>query len=165
MSLAARLLPYPALSLGVAGLWIVVASSYTLNSLLVGLSLGFVLPLGLRGFLEDVPRIHKPFLALRLFLRVCGDIFIANWQVARQVLGPIDRLRPGFVTVPLDTRDPFVATLLGSIVSLTPGTVSIEIDTEAGTLFAHALNVPDEQATIATIKRRYEAPLREIFEC
>ncbi len=165
MSLFARLVPHPALTLGVAGLWLVVASSYTLNSLLVGLFLGLLLPFSLRAFLEDVPRIRKPLLALRLFLRVCGDIFIANWQVARQVLGPIDRLRPAFVTVPLDTRDPFVATLLGSIVSLTPGTVSIEIDTEAGTLFVHALNVADEKVTMATIKARYEAPLREIFGC
>jgi multicomponent K+:H+ antiporter subunit E len=165
MSIFARLFPHPALTLGVAGLWVVVASSYTLNSLLVGLVLGFILPLSLRAFLEDVPRIRRPQLALRLFVRVCGDIFVANWQVARQVLGPIDRLRPAFITVPLDTRDPFVTTLLGSIVSLTPGTVSIEIDTKNGTLFAHALNVADEAATAATIKRRYEAPLKEIFGC
>lgn len=165
MNLIARLLPYPALTLGVAGLWLIVASSYTLNSLLLGLFLGLVLPLAMRAFLEDIPRIRRPLLALRLFARVCGDIFVANWQVARQVLGPIDRLRPAFITVPLDTRDPFVSTLLGSIVSLTPGTVSIEIDIEAGTLFAHALNVADEAVAAATIKHRYEAPLREIFGC
>lgn len=165
MSGLARLLPHPALTVAIAGLWLVIASSYTLNSLLVGLFLGLVLPYALRAFLEDVPRIRRPLLALRLFLRVCGDIVVANWQVARQVLGPIDRLEPAFMTVPIEIQDPFIATLLGSIISLTPGTVSIEIDTQAGTLFVHALSVADEEAAITTIKTRYEAPLREIFGC
>ena len=58
-----------------------------------------------------------------------------------------------------------VSMLLGSIVSLTPGTVSIEIDMDAKRLFVHALDVADREQLIATIKSRYEAPLKEIFAC
>jgi multicomponent K+:H+ antiporter subunit E len=77
----------------------------------------------------------------------------------------LDHLRPEFVEVPLDISHPFVATLLGSIVSLTPGTVSIEIDMDAKRMFVHALDVADREQLIATIKSRYEAPLKEIFAC
>jgi len=79
--------------------------------------------------------------------------------------GPAERLRPEFLEVPLDLRDPFLATLLGSIVSLTPGTVSIDIDRERWVLLVHALHVDDAAAAIAAIKTRYEAPIRRVFGC
>jgi multicomponent K+:H+ antiporter subunit E len=109
--------------------------------------------------------LRKPGKAVRLFLQVCRDIVAANIVVARQVLGPLDRIRPAFVDVPLDLDDPFVATMLGGIVTLTPGTVSIDIDMERRILHVHALDVPDADALIAEIKTRYEKPLKEIFGC
>jgi len=107
--------------------------------------------------------------AVRLIVRVLADIISANITVARQVLGPPDRLRPAFFHVPLSLDDPFVATLFGGIISLTPGTVTIDIETDADgkpqRLFVHGLDVPDSAATIAEVKARYEAPLKEIFGC
>jgi multicomponent K+:H+ antiporter subunit E len=85
--------------------------------------------------------------------------------VARRVVGPVGRLEPAFVEVPLDLRDPFVATILASIVSLTPGTVSIDVDQQRWVLYLHALDAPDPAALIREIKQRYEAPLKEVFAC
>lgn len=169
MSALRRIFPAPALSAGVAGLWLVVASSFTLNSLLMALAVGTLLPLATRNFWPDRPRLVRPGLAITHFLKVCGDIIVANWEVARLVLGPVSRLKPAFFTVPLEVAHPFVATLLGATVSLTPGTVSVEIVRDASGrathLFVHGLNVEDEARTIATIKARYEAPLLEMFRC
>jgi multicomponent K+:H+ antiporter subunit E len=67
--------------------------------------------------------------------------------------------------VPLDLRDPFVATLLGSVVSLTPGTVSIDVDQQRWMLLVHALDAPDPQALIDEIKERYERRSRRSFAC
>jgi len=67
--------------------------------------------------------------------------------------------------VPLELRDPFVATLLASVVSLTPGTVAIDVDRSNWILLVHALDAPDPQALIDEIRERYERPLREIFAC
>ena len=50
-------------------------------------------------------------------------------------------------------------------ITLTPGTVSVDIDQERHMLLVHALDVTDVPAAIDTIKRRYEAPLKEIFGC
>lgn len=93
------------------------------------------------------------------------NILVANVAVARRVLGPIAKLRPAFVEVPLDLRDPFAATILGSIVSLTPGTVSIDVNQTRWVLVLHALDAPDPRELMAAIKARYEAPLKEIFPC
>ena len=73
------------------------------------------------------------------------------------------RLQPAFVAVPLDIKEELPITLLASTVSLTPGTVSSELSSDHKWLYIHALHVTDEQALIATIKSRYEAPLKEIF--
>jgi len=165
MTVLDRLLPLPLVSLAILGLWMVLAASPGLGQLIVGTVLAIAIPLATKPFWPDSPRVARPFVGLALFVRVVGDILVANWEVARLVVGPLERLRPDFVEVPLDISDPFVATLLGSIVSLTPGTVSIEIDLGARRLLVHALDIADREHLIATIKSRYEAPLKEIFAC
>lgn len=161
----ARLLPQPVISVLIIVLWLAVVSSFTLGSLVMATIVAVAIPLLVQGFWTDRPAMRRPLSALLLFGRVLADIVMANIEVARLVLGPIHRLHPAFITVPLDLESPYVATILGSIVSLTPGTVSVDIDPEARTLFVHALNAPDEAALVRSIKSRYEAPLKEIFGC
>ena len=84
---------------------------------------------------------------------------------AREQLGEYFAGQRRHFEVPLDLRDPFVATILASIVSLTPGTVSIDVDQTRWVLCLHALDAPDSVALIHDIKQRYEAPLKEIFAC
>jgi multicomponent K+:H+ antiporter subunit E len=159
-----RLLPRPLLSLTVFLLWAVITNAASLALLLLGGLLAIA-----------VPRLTRPSGRTRrvssgrggqcVFRRLCADIVTANWRVARQVVGPLHRLSPALVEVPLDLRDPFLATLLGSIVSLTPGTVAIDVDRQRWVLLVHALDAPDPQALVREIKDRYELPLKEIFAC
>lgn len=165
MTLFSRLLPMPVLSLAVLLLWLSLAPAPSVGHVLLGVLLGWSIPWLTQAFWPDRPRIHRPVTGIVLGFRVVGDILVANWQVARLVVGPLERLRPTFIEVPLDIDDPFVATLLGSIVSLTPGTVSIEIEPRRRVLLVHALDVADPAVAVATIKSRYERPLRETFGC
>lgn len=160
-----RWLPHPVLSAAIFLLWAALTNAASLGALVVGALLAVLLPLLTQRFWPDAPRLARRGAILRLAARVALDILVANLAVARRVLGPLDRLRPAFVEVPLALRDPFAATLLGSIVSLTPGTVSIDVDRTRWVLSLHALDAPDPQALIAAIKARYEAPLLEIFAC
>jgi multicomponent K+:H+ antiporter subunit E len=160
-----RLLPLPFTSLAILGLWLVLASSYTIGSLVLGACVAVAIPIWSVRFWPDRPTLRKPLRAFTFFLLVCRDIVTANIQVARQVLGPLSRIRPGFVEVPLDVQDPFVATILAGIVTLTPGTVSIDIDMDRRILHVHALDIPDPAALIAEIKSRYETPLKDMFGC
>jgi multicomponent K+:H+ antiporter subunit E len=115
----------------------------------------------------DAPRvaIARPGIAVRLALVVLWDIVVANVAVARLILGPMGRLRPAFVEVPLDAPHPQVATLLAMIVTMTPGTVSSEVDDRRTRLLVHVLDTGDPAGVVAAIKARYERPLREIFGC
>ena len=165
MSIANRLLPTPLLSVAILALWMALAQTMDLGTLFLATFVALVIPIATRGFWSDGAHLVNAHKAPLFFVRILRDIVVANGQVARQVLGRVDRLSPAFIEVPLAINDPFVATLLGSIVSLTPGTVSVDIDRERNVLLVHALDVPDEAQLIANIKVRYEAPLREIFAC
>lgn len=161
------LLPRPWLSLVLWITWLALNNTLDPAHVVLGAGVAVLLPLLLGRFLPDGPPLRAPGSALRLALVVLGDIVIANLEVARRILGPEAALRPAFVRVPLDLKDPFGVAALAGIVTLTPGTVSADLivdPAEAGSsLLVHALHVEDEAALIATIKQRYEAPLRAIF--
>ncbi|EXI80894.1 MAG: Mrp complex subunit E1 [Candidatus Accumulibacter appositus] len=158
-------LPLPRVSLMVFVLWAVITNAASFGLLVLGAILAIVIPLLSRNFWPTPRPLLRPWRGLRFLGLFALDIITANWRVARQIIGPLHRLAPAFVEVPLDLRDPFIATLLGSIVSLTPGTVSIHVDQQRWVLLVHALDAPDPQALIDEIKERYERALKEIFAC
>lgn len=161
----ARLLPFPLLSLIIFILWLGLAPAPTPGQALLGGIIAIAMPHLTRSFWPNPPRIRKPLAGLRLVGVVLFDIVTANVEVARQVVGPIRALRPGFLAVPLDIDDPFIATVFGSIISLTPGTVSCDIDRKRKVVLVHALNIDEPHAFVARMKARYEAPLKEVFGC
>jgi multicomponent K+:H+ antiporter subunit E len=165
MTTLRRLIPLPVLSVTIFALWLFLAQNIGIGQVILATALAVGVPWLTRGFWPDPAPVRRPWAGVRLLAVVLGDIVLANWAVARRVVGPLDRLRPAFLEVPLDLTDHFVATILGSIVSLTPGTVSVEIDPDRAVLLVHVLDAPDTAAVVADIKRRYEAPLKEIFAC
>jgi multicomponent K+:H+ antiporter subunit E len=157
------LLPYPLQSLAVLGTWLALNNTLAPGQVLIGVVLAVLLPLTVRRLVPVPVHARQPWLAVRLLLRVAGDIVIANLQVAVLIIGPERRLRPAFVRIPLDATDPVGTAVLAGIITLTPGTLSVDTIDDGHTLLVHALDVADEAALVATIKERYEAPLRAIF--
>ena len=145
--------------------WLAITNASSLGQMLLGGVLAIVLPPLTRAFWPEPPRTFRWLPALRFLFVFLFDLVVANWGVARRVLFSPNQLSTALVEVPLDLRDPFVATLLACIVSLTPGTLSIDVDSERWVLQVHALDAPDSDALIDEIKTRYEAALKDIFSC
>lgn len=160
-----RLLPNPALTFFLAALWLLLNNTLGVGHILLGLFLGWAIPLLVSGFLIKVPPVRKPLRLCLFMLKVFYDIIIANLHVAKLVLGPKENLRPAFIEVPMVIEDEFVLAMLTSIISLTPGTVSAGLSEDHKMLILHALDAPDIEALVAEVKSSYEAPLLEIFEC
>ncbi|MCJ8320406.1 MAG: Na+/H+ antiporter subunit E [Colwellia sp.] len=169
-------LPSPFLSLLLFIVWLFLNNSVSNGHIVLAIILAIIIPLATKPFRTKQPLIIKPGLAFRHLLLVLYDIITANVQVAILILGPTKKLTPGFVKVPLDLTHSMPITILASTVSLTPGTVSAEVypwnesltedeEPQERFLLIHVLNLEDEQALINTIKERYEAPLKEIFQC
>ena len=72
-------------------------------------------------------------------------------------------LRPRFVWLPLELRNPYAISALASLITLTPGTLAADLTPDRRWLLLHVLDVDDEAALVAQLKRRYERPLAEIL--
>lgn len=163
--MTSRVLPNPGLTLLLALLWLMLNNTLSVGHVLLGLVLGWAIPLLVQGFLIDLPKVRRPLKLCLFGLKVFYDIGVANLHVAKLVLGPTGRLQPAFVEVPMDIEHPFVLAVLTSIISLTPGTVSASLRPDHRMLLIHALDAPDADALVAEVKNRYEKPLLEMFEC
>ena len=113
--------------------------------------------------LEALPVWADALIALMLALRVLWDVIVSNMEVTRRVLGPESAIRPGFLRVPLDLTDDWAITTLAGIITMTPGTLTADVAEDRSYLLVHAFHVDDAEATIASIKTRYEKPLKEIY--
>lgn len=160
-----RVLPHPILSLLLLLLWLLLNNSVAVGQLLLGALLGLFIPMFTRRFWPEPVMLHRPGLILRFIGRVLLDIVVANFVSAKVVLGPRSGIRPLFVRVPLDIAGAFPVTMFANIIALTPGTLTAELDIPRGYLLVHALSEQNPQQLVDLIKRRYEAPIKEIFSC
>lgn len=159
-----KLVPAPLLSLVLFVSWLLLNNTLDPAHLLLAAVLALAIPWFTEPLRPEKPRLRRGRAAAKLLLVVLWDIVLSNIEVARRILGPESAIRPQFVWVPLSIRDPHGIVTLAGIITMTPGTLSSDLSEDRRWLLVHAFNVDDEAALVATIKRRYEAPLREIFE-
>jgi multicomponent K+:H+ antiporter subunit E len=145
--------------------WLLLVNELSVAQGVLGLMLGGGVA-ALTFVLRPAPlRLRRPGVAIQLLGVFVYDIVVANLAVARAALSPRMPIRPQFVHVPLDIREPGPAAVLAAMVTLTPGTVSVDLDLERGVLRVHGLLVDDAAQAAAGIKARYEARIKEIFQC
>ncbi|MEW5893887.1 MAG: Na+/H+ antiporter subunit E [Pseudomonadota bacterium] len=160
-----RLLPHPLLTPALALIWLLLVNRFTLGHIVLGLFLSWLIPLFTLRFWPEAVRIQRPLTLMRFIAVVLYDIVVANLIVARRILGRPEALRPAFVSVPLDLKSDLAISLLANTICLTPGTLSARLAQDRTHLLVHGLHVPDPAQLVADIKQRYEAPLKEVFEC
>jgi multicomponent K+:H+ antiporter subunit E len=159
-----RLLPHPLLSTLLVVLWLLLVNRLSFGHLLLGVLLGWAIPLYTARFWPETVTVRRPLVLLRFLGVVLYDILVANVAVARLVLGPVREIRPAFIEMPLELRSEVGISLLANTISLTPGTVSTYLSADRRTLVIHSLHATDTDEVVAHIRRRYEAPLKEVFE-
>ena len=160
-----RLFPAPLLSLALLAIWLVLNRDYSLGQWLLGGGVALLIPRLTQSLRPTPVRIRHLGVATRLCLQVGWDVIVWNWRVLRGTLASAARLpQGGFVTVPLDLRDPNGLAVLAAIMCVIPGTIWCEMALDRSALLVHIFDLDDPQAEIELIKTRYERPLMEIFE-
>lgn len=162
---ARRWFPHPTLSGFMWLLWLLLANSLAPGQLVFGAIMAWFIPWLTQAFWPEALHIRKPLLLVKYIGVLLWDILVANMIVARRILSREKNLQPLFMKVPLDVEHQFTITILVSSISLTPGTVAADHNMEERYLLVHSLHETDPDAAIATMKQRYEKPLKEIFEC
>ena len=158
-----RLFPAPPLTVLVILFWLLMSDSFSLGLIVLGVLLGVVVPLFAARLDREFARIGTLRPVPKLLVVTLWDILMSNIRVAIQVLGPERNIHPGFIWLPLDIANIHGIAALTSMITLTPGTVSAALSDDRKYLLVHVLNLEDEEHLISEIKRRYEAPLMEIF--
>lgn len=165
MKLLRRIFPHPHMSVLLTLVWMLLANSISLNSLVFGLLLGIVIPFVTQPYWPDRPKLRNWPMVVSYILIVLWDIVVANVTVAMIILFKRDADRqPNWVCVPLDLRSPEAITVLAGTITMTPGTVSADLSSGGHNLLVHCLDAPDPEAVRDEIKQRYERRLKEIFE-
>src|SRR5690606_24059570 len=135
-------------------------------NLVLGAAVALIAAQGLAALQPARPRLRRWDLIPRLVAIVLADIIRSNIAVARIILSPMKfaERRSGFVSIPLELRDPLGLAILAIIVTSTPGTAWIDYSDRHGILLLHVFDLIDEDEWRSLIRDRYEALLREIFE-
>lgn len=158
------LLPHPLLTLLLTIVWTLLQSTLSPGMLVFGLILGVLIPWVTSAWWPETPRgFHIGKMAIYIVI-VLWDIMVANVEVAWIVVSkPNAKLRPAWIIVPLDLRQPEAIAILAGTITLTPGTVSADLSDKGHSLLVHVLHTDDPDAVRDDIKNRYERRLKEIF--
>jgi multicomponent Na+:H+ antiporter subunit E len=82
----------------------------------------------------------------------------ANIDVAKIVLRPRARFKPGFLAVPMRAETDFEITTLANSITLTPGTITVHVVREQRIIIIHAIDVgADPDAVRADVQQTLEA--------
>lgn len=159
-----RIFPYPLMMASLVVMWLLL-TDYTPGQFIVGCLVALAAAQGLAALHPAKPRLRRWDLLPRLTGIVLYDIIRSNIAVTKIILkGSRRERKSGFMTIPLDLRDPMGLAVLAVILTSTPGTAWLDYNSSRGTLLLHVFDLVDEQEWLDLIKNRYENLLLEIFE-
>ncbi|MEP1521234.1 MULTISPECIES: Na+/H+ antiporter subunit E [Ascidiaceihabitans] len=158
------LLPHPFLTLVLAVVWTLLQNEVSAGMVVFGIILGIIIPRMTSIWWPDTPSGFRLGKMTTYSVMVIWDIIVANIEVAWIVLSvPNAKLKPAWIVVPLELKQPEAITVLAGTITLTPGTVSADLSNEGHSLLVHVLHTDDPDAVRDDIKTRYEKRLLEIF--
>ncbi len=159
------LLPHPFLTLLLAAVWVLLQNQVSAGMVVFGIILGIIIPRMTSIWWPDTPQGFRLGKMMSYTVIVMWDILVANVQVAWIVLTvPNSKLKPAWVVVPLELRQPEAITVLAGTITLTPGTVSADLSDEGHSLLVHVLHTDDPDGVVDEINTRYQDRLKEIFQ-
>jgi len=95
---------------------------------------------------------------LRYLVILAREIWFSAVTVAKLVLGPLDRLRSGFIAIPMDAESDIEIAALANSITLTPGTITVHVEPARRTIVVHAIDIGhDPEDVRQSIKTVLEA--------
>lgn len=153
--------------------WAALQGDFSVVSLLMGVVISaFILAISRPLFKGDEPPSAKRIRPFRRAWRFFTLLFVFLWQltlsalrVARIVLQPTLKVRPGIIAYPLDVHTSREITALANLITLTPGTLSLDVSDDCETLYVHAIVIEGEDGaeTIQEIKDSLEKYVARAF--
>lgn len=152
------------LNILLAGVWAVLIGPFEPMNFAIGFVLAYAaIAIAWGQHRRGDAYLNKSMLCARFVLFFLYELVVANVRVAMLTLGPVSKLRPGIVAVPVEPMSDTALTMLANSVTLTPGTLSLDYSDDRSTLFVHFMHVEDPEEQRREIKNGFERRILEIF--
>lgn len=158
-----RLLPHPILAGFLLLLWLVLQQSAGLGHILLGGVIAIAVSMAASAIIPEPIVIRRPLKFVQLIAVAGLDIIRSNLAVMSVLFHPRPSPKAGFIEMDLTLKNPFALAILAVILTATPGSAWLEYDRARSTVLIHVFDLVDEAEWVATVKKRYEALLLEIF--
>jgi multicomponent Na+:H+ antiporter subunit E len=150
-------------SLIFACVWVAVTGAFTVPNLALGFVFGAASLFFIRNDIAASAFIFRPRRILSLAGLFVYELMMSAIKVATLVLRPKLDLKPGIFAYDTSlTKDGHI-TLLANLITLTPGTLTVDVSDDERTLYIHALDCSDVEATRADIRNGFEKKIKEAF--
>lgn len=159
-----RLLPHPILAGFLLILWLVLQQSAGLGHILFGGVIAIAVSMAASAIIPERVTIRRPLKFIWLIVVAGLDIIRSNLAVMSVLFHPRPNPTAGFIEMDLTLKNPFALAILAVILTATPGSAWLEYDRARSTVLIHVFDLVDEDEWVATVKKRYEALLLEIFQ-
>ncbi|WP_071393696.1 Na+/H+ antiporter subunit E [Bacillus tuaregi] len=151
-----------ALNFFLALTWMFLKNSYDAGSLFAGYLTGFIIIFVFRRFFNSRFYGARIVAVIHLILVLLKEIVLSNLAVLKVVLKPKLDMQPGIFALPTELTKDWEILVLSSMITLTPGTLVMKVSDDNKILYVHAMDVPDVEATISSIKHSFERLIQEV---
>ncbi len=144
--------------------WAALMGSFSLASLLIGFTIGYVALWVLRSLFGETNYFERVWRVLKLAVLFIYELFVSSFRVVWDVVTPAHLSRPGIIAMPLDAKGEGEILLVASLISLTPGTLSLDVSSDQKTLYVHGMFVDDPDTLRRELKQGMERWVIEALE-
>ena len=149
-------------NLMLAFVWAVTTEVFTPVNFVIGFVIGYIV----LWFAPSVEGRRSYFLKswrlVTFTIFFMKELVIANVRMAYYTLSPLNRMKPGFVGIPLEDLTDSELVILSNLVTLTPGTLCTHLSLDRSVLYVHFMHVDDPDKLRREIKDSFERRMLEL---
>ncbi|KAB7667121.1 Na+/H+ antiporter subunit E [Bacillus sp. B1-b2] len=143
-------------------IWMFLKSSFAPDTFLIGYIIGLLLIFVTRRFFPTKFYLIQLLAILKLLWIFIKELIIANVAVLKIILQPKLAVTPGIFAMKTVLTKDWEITVLCNLITLTPGTLVLDISEDNSTLYIHAMDISDKEATITSIRNSFEKAILEV---
>lgn len=145
-----------------AFLWMFLQNSMDASTFLIGYLLGLLILFGMRRFFSSRFYLLRVVAVINLLMIFIKELILANLAVLKVILKPKLDIQPGIFALPTKLTSDWELTILSNLITLTPGTFVIDISKDKKIIYIHAIDIPDVEEVIESIKNSFEKAIMEV---
>jgi len=91
------------------------------------------------------------------------EVIASNLRVARDVLYPSNRIRPGIIKLNVKHLTDQQLIAISNLITMTPGTLTLDVNSDSGELLIHSLYVEDPKLAAKAIEKQFIERIQRVF--